>query len=729
MRFIKHQLFLVLIMFCNSIDLNANQFPDTLQINSKHFRVNTNPYLNYFHDLSKRLTLEQVYKKEFKRNLNNTPNLGFTGGNHWFYLIVKNNCSELNPLLEIQYPFFDTINVYIYYQNTIEETYTTGDCFKFETRPIDHKNFIYPLNIDKGKSCKIFIELKCNGEATSFPATITDSESLNKKDSKETILLGIYYGIILFAFFLSFFLGNALGERSHFYYILYLISLTLFQGSLDGISFQYLWPNNPWIANHIIPFSGGLSLLFLLLFSDKLLTISKQNRFSKVLYRFILLELTSLAFISLFNGFLYSLSIKLISFSALLVDLYIFIGAIRLYKQQSNTARFFILGFGFLLVMILIVQIKNFGLLPRVFITEFGIQIGSLLEIILLTFALADRVRSLQLEKNKAQEALLIQQEETIALQQSINETLEKKVTERTKEVVLQKEIIEEKNKDITDSINYAERIQRGVLKSEKQLRKIFEESFILFRPKDIVSGDFYWFSKINTTPQENIPTQPIAVIAVIDCTGHGIPGAFMSMVGNTILNQTLKDPRISSPADALNYLNEEVKSTLLKKDIHHDTDLIKDGMDISMVALNLQTFKLSYAGANNPCWIVRKNKLNIPPDFIVNEFEDNPSCLIELKPNKQAIGVNTNTMESPFKNTEIQLEKGDCIYLFSDGYCDQFGGEKNKKFGSKRLKEELVNFHNSSLLEGEKHLLGIHTKWKAHHNQIDDICVIGIRV
>jgi serine phosphatase RsbU (regulator of sigma subunit) len=729
MNFNKNLLLLCLIVFCKSFAVKAFEFSDTLEINTKHFRINTNPYLYYFHDSTKSLNIEDISKKEFKRNSNNTPNLGFTSGNHWFYLIVKNNYSDLKTLLEIQYPFFDTINVYIQYHNLTKERYTTGDCFRFETRPINHKNFIYPLKIDTGKSCKIYVELKCNGEATSFPAIITDTESLNEKDIKENILLGIYYGIILFAFFLSFFLGNALGERSHFYYILYLTALTLFQGSLDGISFQFLWPKYPWIANHIIPLSGSLSLLFLLLFSDKLLIISKQNRLSKLIFSIIFSGLIILALISLLNGFFYSLSIKLISFSALLVDLYIFIGAIRLYKKQSNTARFFILGFGFLLVMILIVQIKNFGLLPRVFITEFGIQLGSLLEIILLTFALADRVRALQLEKNKAQKELLMQQEETIAIQQSINETLEKKVTERTKEVVLQKEIIEEKNKDITDSINYAERIQRGVLKSEKQLRKIFGESFILFKPKDIVSGDFYWFSDLTTTPQEHSPSQPMAVIAVIDCTGHGIPGAFMSMVGNTILNQTLKDPRITTPADALNYLNEEVKSTLLKKDVHHDTDLIKDGMDISMVTINLNSLKLSYAGANNSCWIVRKNKHNIPPQYILNEFDGNESCLIELKPNKQAIGVNTNTLENPFTNTEIQLEKGDAVYLFSDGFCDQFGGEKNKKFGSKKLKEALANFHTSSLLKGEEYLLDMHTNWKKKNNQVDDICVIGFRI
>ncbi|MFM7722007.1 MAG: 7TM diverse intracellular signaling domain-containing protein [Bacteroidota bacterium] len=725
----KQLLLLLLIVFCRLSGLKANHFSDTLQINSKQFRINTNPYLNYFHDSSKTLSIDEISKKEFRRNSDNTPNLGFTGGNHWFYLVVKNNYSDAKPLLEIQYPFYDTINVYIQYENTINETFTSGDCFKFNSRPIDHKNFIYPLNIEKGKCCKIFVELKCNGEATSFPATVSDPESLNKKDNKETILLGIYYGILLFAFFLSFFLGNALGERSHFYYILYLISLTSFQGSLDGISFQYLWPNYPWIANHVIPFSGSLSLVFLLLFSDKLLLISSQNKFSKQLFNFILVSLITLALLSLLNGFFYSLSIKLISVSALLVDLYIFFGAIRLYKQQSNTARFFILGFGFLLVMILIVQIKNFGLLPRVFITEFGIHLGSLLEVILLTFALADRVRSLQLEKNKAQKALLLQQEETIAIQQSINEKLEQIVIERTKEVVSQKEIIEEKNKDITDSINYAERIQRGVLKSEKQLQKIFEESFILFKPKDIVSGDFYWFSNMNITPISNNPSQPLAVIAVIDCTGHGIPGAFMSMVGNTILNQTLKDPRIKTPADALNYLNEEVKSTLLKKDIHHDTDLIKDGMDISMIAMNLHSLKMSFAGANNSCWIVRSNSTNLPKDFIVNEFEGNESYLIELKPNKQAIGVNTNTLENPFTNAEIQLEKGDAVYLFSDGYADQFGGEKNKKFGSKKLKEVLANFHKSTLLKGEQHLLNIHYSWKGDNNQVDDICILGIRI
>lgn len=275
-------------------------------------------------------------------------------------------------------------------------------------------------------------------------------------------------------------------------------------------------------------------------------------------------------------------------------------------------------------------------------------------------------------------------------------------LAESFKQLEEKNEIIEEKNKDISDSINYAQRIQQAVLPPLEKLSDVLKEHFVLYKPKDVVSGDFYWYACVKTTPA-NAPSYDIVVLAAVDCTGHGVPGALMSIIGSTILNQTVTNAAINTPADALSFLNKEVTKSL---------NSIKDGMDMALVAINKEKMELQYAGANNPIYIVRNKKF------------------IEVKADKQAIGADTeNAHVKTFKNHVIPLEKGDCIYLFTDGYADQFGGPLGKKFKYKKFQELLVEIQDNSI-EEQKHILNYHhEQWKGDLEQVDDILVIGVRI
>ncbi|HEX8515550.1 MAG TPA: SpoIIE family protein phosphatase [Bacteroidia bacterium] len=275
-------------------------------------------------------------------------------------------------------------------------------------------------------------------------------------------------------------------------------------------------------------------------------------------------------------------------------------------------------------------------------------------------------------------------------------------LAESFKQLEEKNEIIEEKNKDISDSINYAQRIQQAVLPPLEKLDAVLKEYFVLYKPKDVVSGDFYWHAKVKTTPPGG-PSHDIVVLAAVDCTGHGVPGALMSIIGSTILNQTVTNAAINTPADALSFLNKEVTKSL---------NSIKDGMDMALVAINLEKMELQYAGANNPIYIVRNKQF------------------IEIKADKQAIGADTeNSADKVFKNNIIPLEKGDCIYLFTDGYADQFGGPLGKKFKYKKFQELLVEIQDNTIQE-QKHILNYHhEQWKGDLEQVDDILVIGVRV
>ncbi|MBD3636659.1 MAG: GAF domain-containing protein [Crocinitomicaceae bacterium] len=275
-------------------------------------------------------------------------------------------------------------------------------------------------------------------------------------------------------------------------------------------------------------------------------------------------------------------------------------------------------------------------------------------------------------------------------------ENLEDKVRERTLELSHQKEIIEEKNKHITDSIRYAKRIQDATLPSIDLVRSYLKDSFVLFKPKDIVSGDFYWVEQVDDT----------ILFAVVDCTGHGVPGAFLSLIGHNSLNQIVNELGIMKPSEILFELDKIVFKTL-QNNLEHTN--IKDGMDMAICSLNLNTKHLEFAGAYNPLYLIRDNELT------------------EVKGDKLAIG--SGEVQNQYKNSGIQLQEGDRIYLFSDGYADQFGGPKGKKFKYSQFKDLLLKVHQKPMMEQHKLLNHYIEAWQGDLEQLDDVCVIGVRI
>lgn len=273
---------------------------------------------------------------------------------------------------------------------------------------------------------------------------------------------------------------------------------------------------------------------------------------------------------------------------------------------------------------------------------------------------------------------------------------LERKVVERTQEVISQKEVIEFKNKEITESLLYAKRIQSAILPDMKLVYKTLEQSFILYLPKDIVSGDFYGFAQKNDR----------VIIAAADCTGHGVAGAFMSMIGTSLLNQIINERNITEPSQILEQLNEGIINSLKQRESESN-----DGMDISLCSFDLKNKELKYSGANRPLWMIRGTEM------------------ITYKPNKFPIGGMQVFHTESFQQHVIPLQTGDSIYLFSDGFADQFGGDKGKKLMTKKLKEELMSIQYMSMKDQEAHLHDLLKKWKGDLEQVDDILVIGIKI
>lgn len=262
--------------------------------------------------------------------------------------------------------------------------------------------------------------------------------------------------------------------------------------------------------------------------------------------------------------------------------------------------------------------------------------------------------------------------------------------------IELQKLELEQKDKNITDSLIYAQRIQEALLPSENYFRKHFADSFILFKPKNIVSGDFYWIGEKG---------EKLFIVAA-DCTGHGVPGALMSMIGLKLIEKTINEDNIEIPSKVLAVMNKSLEKTFSRE--KNIGTIIRDGMDIGLCVIDRLNKKMHYAGAFFPLYLIREGSLT------------------EIMADKIIIGMNTENL--PYTDHELELKEDDIFYIFSDGYVDQFGGSENKKFMYRRFRYLLLTIHNFPV-EDQKIILEENIRnWKGTNEQVDDMMVIGFR-
>ncbi len=267
---------------------------------------------------------------------------------------------------------------------------------------------------------------------------------------------------------------------------------------------------------------------------------------------------------------------------------------------------------------------------------------------------------------------------------------------EKNDEITLQKLIVEEKNQEITDSITYAKRIQEAILPPTRLVKEWLPDSFVLYKPKDIVAGDFYWMEQANNK----------IYFAAADCTGHGVPGAMVSVVCHNALNRALKEFQLTDPGQILDKVRELVEETFEQSEQD-----VKDGMDIALCILDTESRTIMYSGANNPLWIIRSG---------AHEVE-------QFKADKQPIGKFADA--HPFTSHQVSLNPGDIVYVFSDGYADQFGGPRGKKFKYKAFRDLLLENKDKPMEEQRAIIDQQFEEWRGELEQIDDVCVIGVRV
>lgn len=316
----------------------------------------------------------------------------------------------------------------------------------------------------------------------------------------------------------------------------------------------------------------------------------------------------------------------------------------------------------------------------------------------------------------------ITQQKDEIELQNSELESQNEEILAQRDQLEEQNQVIGNKNRQITDSIHYAQRIQLAILPPPSKIKELLPNSSIMYRPKDIVSGDFYWMETGRGNQEEK------TLFAAVDCTGHGVPGAFVSIIGYNGLNRVVREAEIQSTGEILDHLNEIVTKTLNPSGGNDEE--VKDGMDISLCSLDPKTLEVQYSGAHNSLYLVRRSsRIQTTSGETINpNLEgEHGANLFEIKADKRPIGAFEK--EGRFNTTTFQAEKDDLIFLFTDGFADQFGGPKGKKYMYKSFKKFLIRQVEEPVAQINSNLEKEYDEWKGEHEQIDDVCIIAVRV
>ena len=656
-------------------------------------------------DDSKEVSVDSIINK-FNSGVNEGNNLkslnfGFYDGTVWLKLQFSNNSHKvLKRILEFKNPNLDIVEFYELTKDSYQLSGRSGDFYSINERDGKHRFPQFSFVLYPNAKKQFLIRVVNHGDQFYMPLTVWNSHELNERDYFEQYFNGVYYGIVLFVLLLNILIFIIIREKANFYYIFYIAGLIILQLALGGQAYEFLWDDSIYLSNFSLPIFASFSVFFLTKFTQYFLDTKNQlPRLNKLfsLFSWLILGITILSLF--YSRTTYKISIIAINAVTFLLNIIIIPTAILLVKRKYKPARFFLLAFLVLIISVFIFIMRNFGIIPSNNFTNYSLNIGSAFEVILLSFAIVDKFK---LFKDQAVSSL----EEVNELKTLQNIKLENQVKERTQEIQLQKEEILHKNQEILDSINYAKRIQLALITPEEVLKKTVPNSFVFFQPKDIVSGDFYWFAELSTT-KEGTDNEHLVVFCVADCTGHGVPGAFMSLIGMKILNQSIKQKDVNSPAEALDFLNAQVYDTMNK---HASEDsIVRDGMDAVLFAVNFNKLTLNFAGANNPLFIIRNKEV------------------IELKADKQPIGA--YEAQKSFTNNIFQLQKDDMIYATTDGYIDQFGGEDGKKLKSKRFKEKLLECVDLPIEEQKEHLSTFFNSWKGSLEQLDDVCVMGVKI
>lgn len=677
--------------------------------------------------------LSESIQAQFQASKQEVLNYGYSKSSFWLKLVFKDT-SKINQthLIQFAHPLADSVSFYALKKGKIIKIIHTGGILPFNSREINDPTFLFELPVEYGETLTVY--LNCRGKSSKqLPINVFSEKSFLETSRQQNTFLGLYVGFFLAMIFYNLFLYISLRKNSYLYYILCMSASLLLQLALSGNLHEFFPSAWIHIANLINLFWVGFSVYFGNQFAKDFLRV--KHYAPKVLIPILIIDIVSIlvmggTLLSIYIPYLLNFLPLLSSILALSIVFVLFPTGIYIWRKGFRPARFYTLAFTALFAGILIYTFRNLGIIPNNLFTTSAVKLGSVLEALLLSLGLADRVNIAEKEKQEAQTETISALQEKESLISNQNKLLEEKVTQRTQEISSKNELLENqneeiitknheigkqrdslaqkseeltetldelktKNQEVISSINYAQRIQNAMLPQPEEIKTILPHSFVLFKPKDIVSGDFYWLIK-----KENK-----IIVAVVDCTGHGVPGAFMSMIGNDLLNEIVGFRGITKPDLILNALHRGVRQVLRQEETQNN-----DGMDMSICVIDTQSGILEYAGAKSPLVYIQQGHLSF------------------IRGDKLPIGGSQGPSTREYTKRILQIQEGDVLYLFSDGFADQFGGPNQKKFMIKHFRELLHSIHEKPIHQQKEILNKVLEDWKGKEKQVDDILVLGIK-
>jgi serine phosphatase RsbU (regulator of sigma subunit) len=659
----------------------------------------------------------------------------------WLKIVTSNRISEDRAYLLDFLIEYDSILVYhVDGQGDIKEK-KTGALIQASEKDFILKDLqAIQIDLNENEEQTFYVNIKDRKGPRMAPFIILSAVNyVAKFDRLERIILGAMWGMMIIVALYYLILFIFIKENSYIYHVFFILSFALALLHDSGYASELIWPDSSTLFDRLDSLIISLPVVFFLIFGISYLNLRESLKiWHKIVIADLLLILllvpvsTIFDLINPYSDSEFLSIIYIVLAASLLIATIILITPAILRIRHGFKPGWYFLSANVIFVA-LIIYYGSYGTdlfmsdITKV-VSNASLHFGVIVQFLLFSLGMGQKIRTTEKEKREAQERIIEQLKENEKLKDKVNRELEEKVEERTREIVQQTAEIEaqrdelerqrdqlsEQQQEILDSINYAQRIQTAVLPPEKLLKEVLPEHFILFKPRDIVSGDFYWIRQIKN----------FTVVVAADCTGHGVPGAFMSMLGVSFLNEMVSRSRFDSAGEFLDRLRKKVKDTLKQEGREMEQ---KDGMDMAFAIIDNDSLELQYAGAFNPLYIFRKKE--IPEDKAWSgliAMKSDQSYLLEIKGDRQPIAIQAE--ERDFTTHHIKLFPGDTIYLFSDGYFDQMGGPKGKKFMGKKFKQLLLSIQPEKMQKQKEILDNTLEEWKGNIQQIDDILVFGIR-
>lgn len=675
-----------------------------IQLSQEGGPINITERALVYEDFSASMSLEEVLHESFlERDLGK---VGLSSSAFWLELqFATGSAGGGHWLLAFDFALLDSISVYTFLGDSLVAEGVYGDMVPFSRREVDYRLVTIPFDLATDSQYRVLIRVHTEA-AYQMGMKLYREKNFYFHITEEGIFYGIVYGIFLVMTLYNFFVFFTLRDLNYVWYAGAIGTLAFFFACYYGHSYQYLWPDQVFFGDRATHFSMGLLAVTNATFARKFLNLKKYAKVFNIwclaaFYLGILAAISAVTMPHAFNA-VWIPNLLLFTMPAVLM------GSFWAWLKGNKAARFFAVAWVPFLLGGALLMLRNFGVLPTNGFTSNSVILGATAQVVLLSLALGDRYKLIKSNQERVQA-------ENAQLLREANTNLEQKVRERTQElqesneelnitletIQEQNDLIQNKNQKITDSIRYASLIQGAMLPLGSRLSKGFPQHFIYYLPRDIVSGDFYWYHTFGDQ----------IFVGVVDCTGHGVPGALMSMIGANVLNTLVGQHGVTDPGKILSRMHHDVEKALKQEDTKN-----RDGMDASLVVYDPATRKLRFSGARNSliyfqegiCHEVKADRMSIAGRVIRKG---------KAEENKE------------FKTHTIDVKGTTEFYLFTDGYKDQFGGRNGRKLMHKAF-VELLGSLQPHPVEDQREMLQKHFEsWTKGQDQVDDVLVMGFRI